>query len=153
MICMTLLTQLPAFWAVFEQSLEGKEGEGYYDWLEPDRSIRKKYMVTTPVRSPVQDMTLMVSATTYMDEFYQPVRSTQNSIRQLFVKTARQQWFLLLITAFFSVILALLFARSLTSPLIELVKAAKRVQKGQLDQPVEVQSQDELGYWPAHSMP
>jgi len=138
-------TRLPAFWAVFEQSLEGEEGEGYYDWLDPDGSIRQKFMITTPVRRPVQGVTLMVSATTYMDEFFRPVRSTQSSIQQLFLKTARQQWFLLLLTAFFSVILALLFARSLTSPLMELAKAAKRVQKGQLDQPVTVKSHDELG--------
>ena len=138
-------TRLPAFWAVFEQSLEGKEGEGYYDWLDPDKSIRKKFMITTPINSPVQGVTLMVSATTYMDEFYSPVRSTQSSIQQLFAKTARQLWFLLLLTAFFSVLLALLFARSLTSPLMELAKAAKRVQKGQLDQPVTVKSHDELG--------
>src|SRR4030043_45117 len=137
--------KLPAFWGVFEQSLEGKESGGYYDWLETDGSIRKKYMLTTPVRIPIQDITLMVSATTYMDEFYQPVLSTQNSLRQFLIKSAREQWLVLIITAFFTVIIAMLFARRLTSPLLNLVKAAQGVQEGQLDQQVKVQSQDELG--------
>jgi PAS domain S-box-containing protein len=137
--------KLPAFWGVFEQSLEGKEAGGYYDWLEADESLRKKYMLTTPVRIPIQGITLMVSATTYMDEFYQPVLSTQDRIRQFLARSAREQWLVLIITAFFTVIIALMFVRRLTSPLLKLVKAAQRVQKGQLDQQVSIQSQDELG--------
>jgi PAS domain S-box-containing protein len=137
--------KLPAFWAVFERSLEGKEAGGYYDWLETDGSLRKKYMLTTPVRIPIQNKTLMVSATTYMDEFYQPVLLTQNHIRQFLVKTAHEQWWLLITTAFLAVIFGLLFARRLTSPLLKIIKIAQRIQKGQLDQQVVVQSQDELG--------
>jgi PAS domain S-box-containing protein len=140
-----LAAQLPAFWGVFEQSLEGEESGGYYDWLEADGSIRKKYMLSTPIRIPIQDVTFVVSATTYMDEFYQPVLDTQNSIREFLGKSARKQWMVIIITALVTVVLALLFARRLTSPLLKLVKAAQRVQKGELDQQVAVQSKDELG--------
>ncbi|MCE5270105.1 response regulator [bacterium] len=137
--------KLPAFWEVFKQSLDGKEGEGYYDWVDADGSVRQKFMITTPIHSPVQGVTLMVSATTYMDEFYGPIRSSQSIIQQLFRKTTRQQWLLLFLTALFAGAIAILFARRLTNPLTELANAAERVQKGQLDQPVTVKSNDELG--------
>jgi hypothetical protein len=61
-----LKDQLPSWWAIFEPSLAGTEVSGYYDWLDPDGSIRQKYMTMTPVPVPFHGKTLMVAATTYM---------------------------------------------------------------------------------------
>ena len=44
-----LSERLPTWWAIFEPSLAGVEISGYYDWIEPDGHIRKKYMTMTPV--------------------------------------------------------------------------------------------------------
>ena len=68
-----LSTEIPSWWAIFARSLPGKEISGYYDWIEPDGSVRKKYMAMTPVEAPLQGKTLMVAATTYIDEFSAPV--------------------------------------------------------------------------------
>ena len=68
-----LSTDIPSWWAIFERSLSGKEISGYYDWIEPDGSVRKKYMTMTPVDGHLRGKTLMVAATTYIDEFSVPV--------------------------------------------------------------------------------
>ncbi|MFH1566789.1 MAG: response regulator [Gemmatimonadota bacterium] len=137
--------RLPEFWAVFRQSLEGTESGGYYDWEEPDGSLREKYMVTAPVRRPVEGTALMVSATTYMDEFYRPVHSVQEGIHHISADTARQQGYLVLLAVAFATVLALSFARRLNRPIMELADAAARVQRGDYERPAEVESRDELG--------
>ncbi len=68
-----LSEKLPSFWAVFKRSLSGVEVSGYYNWIEPDGSIRKKYMATTPAGKTLQGRTIMVAATTYIDEFSAPI--------------------------------------------------------------------------------
>lgn len=138
-------TRIPEFWAVFEKSLNGHESEGYYPWLDPDSSLREKFMVSTPVQSPVHDVMLIVSATTYIDEFYQPLYSMQATISQTLSRTVRRQWFLMLSIAAVVMVFAFTVARRITSPLRDLVKGAERVQRGQLDQPVSVKNNDELG--------
>ncbi len=72
-----LSTEIPSWWAIFQRSLSGIETSGYYDWLEPDGSVRKKYMTMTPVGAPLRGKTLMVAATTTMDEFSAPVAAME----------------------------------------------------------------------------
>ena len=68
-----LAEKLPSWWAIFEPTLAGIEVSGYYDWLEPNGTIRKKYMTMTPVTESFHGTTLMIAATTYIDEFSLPV--------------------------------------------------------------------------------
>lgn len=70
-----LAQEIPSWWAIFKQSLTGEEISGQYDWIEPDGSVRQKYMTMTPVEFPFQGKTLMVAATTYIDEYSAPVGS------------------------------------------------------------------------------
>ncbi|MBW2563058.1 MAG: PAS domain S-box protein, partial [Deltaproteobacteria bacterium] len=71
---MQLLSEkLPSWWAIFKPTLSGKEVSGYYDWLEADGTIRRKYMTMTPVHEPFSGQTLMIAATTYIDEFSAPI--------------------------------------------------------------------------------
>jgi hypothetical protein len=49
-----LSEQLPSWWSIFKPSISGKETSGYYDWIEPDSSRRKKYMTMLPVRQRLQ---------------------------------------------------------------------------------------------------
>lgn len=78
-----LRDQIPSWWAIFEPSLTGEEISGYYDWVEPDGSIRPKYMTMTPVEMPFHGMTLMIAATTYIDEFSRPVISMQEQAQEI----------------------------------------------------------------------
>jgi len=76
-----LSTEIPSWWTIFERSLSGQEISGYYDWIEPDGSVRKKYMTMTPVDASFQGATLMVAATTYIDEFSAPVAAMEQKAR------------------------------------------------------------------------
>ncbi len=77
-----LAAKLPSWWSVFEPALAGRETAGYYDWLEPDGSRRKKYMAITPVPARPAGKTLMVAATTYIDEFYKPIYAMHHKVAQ-----------------------------------------------------------------------
>lgn len=72
-----LAQRIPSWWFIFERSLSGEEISGYYDWIEPDGSVRKKYMTMTPVQASFHGKTLMVAATTYIDEFSAPVAAME----------------------------------------------------------------------------
>jgi PAS domain S-box-containing protein len=69
---------LPAFWEIVRKSLRGKSAGGYYDWKEPDGSIRQKYMYAIPLTVPTgDDVRLTVAATAYVDEFTQAIREAK----------------------------------------------------------------------------
>ena len=80
-----LSKKIKTWWAIFEPSLAGVEASGYYDWIEPDGRVRSKYMAITPVAVKPQGKTLMVAATTYIDEFSIPIlamRSKSEEVRK-----------------------------------------------------------------------
>ncbi len=78
-----LSPKLPSWWKIFERSLRGQEISGYYDWIEADGSLRKKYMVMTPVEPRLDGKRLMVAATAYLDEFYAPVFAVQDKAKDI----------------------------------------------------------------------
>ncbi len=73
-----LATTLPSWWAIFKPTLDGIERSGYYSWLEPDSSIREKFMTMTPLPTRFGGKTLMVAATTYVDEFSAPFQALES---------------------------------------------------------------------------
>ncbi len=143
-----LAEKLPIFWAVFEPSLAGVETSGYYDWLEPDNSTRQKFMVMTPVSEPFQNATLMIAATTYIDEFSRPIQTTDAKITTL-AQQAETRLILALVTvAGLAIGIALVLARSIGRPLRQLTSAAETLERGeyQADQLLpETRRRDDLG--------
>ncbi|MFZ0240061.1 MAG: PAS domain S-box protein [Desulfobacterales bacterium] len=89
-----LSEKLPSWWAIFEPTRSGAEGSGYYDWIEPDGRTRKKYMAMTPVATKLGGQTLMIAATTYIDEFsaqMQAMTATSEEISARYRSFATQQ--------------------------------------------------------------
>ncbi|MCP3954835.1 MAG: PAS domain S-box protein [Desulfobacterales bacterium] len=89
-----LATKLPSFWAIFKPSLSGIEKSGYYNWLDPDGSIRDKFMTMTPVPVPFRGKILMIAATTYIDEFsapFQALNSHAGEIKDKYQKFASRE--------------------------------------------------------------
>jgi PAS domain S-box-containing protein len=78
-----LSEELPSWWTIFEPSLKGKEISGYYDWYEADGSVRGKYMTMTPVGGKFHGITLMIAATTYIDEFSQPLADMKEQAQRI----------------------------------------------------------------------
>ena len=69
---------LPAFWQIVRKSLKGRIASGYYDWKEPDGSVRQKYMYTIPLSVHTgDDVRLTVAATAYVDEFTQAIQEAK----------------------------------------------------------------------------
>ncbi len=70
----TLASKLPDFWAIMEASLGGALSGGHYQWQEADGTLREKFMYIVPLKGRTADgIPLSVAATTYFDEFTQPI--------------------------------------------------------------------------------
>ena len=158
----TLAGKYPEFWKILEQSLEG-EADGYYEWPEPNGTVKSKYMVITPV----QRTNLRVAATTYIDEFSAPARQIEQSLKEVHDRTEgkllkaadrtlerfrtssrRTLNLSLIVVGLCLVVIVFLtfwFSRTMIRPIIHLTRAANRISMGDLDTRVEVSSRDEVG--------
>ncbi len=139
-----LSEKLPAWWSIFEPSLAGVESSGYYDWIEPDGRVRKKYMAMAPVVVNFQGRTLMIAATTYIDEFSIPVLTMNKKSEEA---NTTYQYFIgkqvLIIGSILATILSLTLiavylisqraARRFIYPIVHLAGAAEGFGEGQLD--------------------
>ncbi len=157
---MQLLSEkLPTWWAIFEPTLSGKEVSGYYDWLEADGTTRRKYMTMTPVHEPFSGQTLMIAATTYIDEFSAPIVTMKNKAGKI---VAHYQDFVsrqgVIISSVAAAFLLITFAcvyflgrRSglrYILPIEQLARAAKKLAKGKWEANEYVallQRKDEIG--------
>ena len=144
-----LAGKIPSFWAVFEPSLNGLETAGYYDWLEPDQSIRQKYMAMTPVAEPFHDVTFMVAATTYIDEFSRPIQTTDAKIMVLARQTQTELIIALVVVAGLAIAVAVGLAHNIGQPLLQLTSAAETLERGEYQAELlrsETRRSDDLGY-------
>lgn len=153
-----LLTEkLPGFWSVMSQSEHGQEVAGYYDWAEADGSTKQKYMHIAIVDATTADgVVLSVAATTYIEEFSEPVKAieeeiitSENNIKSLLESEEKdiksQTITTTLIILLLVVIIGLIFARSLTKPMSQLTIAGNKIADGELDTELpEIKSKDEI---------
>lgn len=66
----SIAKKLPGFWSIIGMTEGGKSVGGFYDWEEADGSITKKYMYAEVINiKTADDVGLVVSATTYLDEY------------------------------------------------------------------------------------
>ncbi|GAB4478169.1 MAG: hypothetical protein Kow0088_17800 [Anaerolineales bacterium] len=78
-----LRTSFPQFWRIIEKSFT-QEVEGYYDWPDPLKGSRRKYMVCYPIFPPtLHPIGLVVVVTTFIDEFLEPSRQIRERILTL----------------------------------------------------------------------
>ena len=139
-----LADSLPAFWAIFEASLEGSPASGYYEWQDAEGVVRDKYMSCVPVG----DTSFRVAATTYIDEFFQPVTETENELAGIADET---QGYLIVAVSAIAVLalgLALVSALGISRPVYRLSQAAAALEQDvyQADELAGVTSRkDDLG--------
>ncbi len=137
----TLADKLPEFWAIFAASLDGSPSDGYYDWEDEDGKIRSKYMYIVPVG----ETPLRVAATTYIDEFYQPVFGLRSELTNI------QKMTFIQILLFAGIVVAVgsggayVFGRQLGRPIYLISEAAARAATGDM-RPIELEGRsDEIG--------
>ncbi|MBU1195173.1 MAG: PAS domain S-box protein [Proteobacteria bacterium] len=103
-----LKDKLPSWWKIVGATLEGKEASGYYNWIDPDNQTRKKYMTVMPIAIPLNGQTMMVAATSYIDEFSAPVKlmetKAQNIVRSYRQYVTRQGIVFCIIAAMISLV-------------------------------------------------
>ncbi|MGV8079600.1 MAG: SpoIIE family protein phosphatase [Syntrophales bacterium] len=143
--------KLPDFWIIFEKTFDGSANSGYYDWLDVDGRIRRKFMSIVPVR----DSMFMVAATTYIDEFSIPVKVTKKRIdattqqikehvNETLDDIYRNFFAFLLILMIVVLGVAVSISRTITRPVLSLIRGVKAIGRGEIDHRVEVQTGDEL---------
>jgi methyl-accepting chemotaxis protein len=137
-------TTLPEFWAIFNASLDGKVTGSSYLWKEQDGSLREKYMECVPIGvSP-----LRIAATTYIDEFYTPIRDTQQEARSIFERTQTQIFIAIATVTILALLIAIWLSSYISSPVASVIAASKAVETGQFSSVnlIEVEKRkDELG--------
>jgi len=120
---------LQEFWTVFEASLDGTKVGSYYVWEEADGSLRDKYMECVPV----EDTNLRVAATTYIDEFYAPIRETEQQAEQIYATTRTQAIAALVAVAGLAVLAGWWISSSISKPVTALVEASYAVEAGRFE--------------------
>jgi HAMP domain-containing protein len=121
-----LAADFPAFWAIYEASLDGTKVASYYDWMDADGVIRDKYMSCVPVG----DTFLRVAATTYIDEFSQPMREIAVKIDAIYNRAYRYILIALVLMGGLAIGLGLWLALGISRPILVITDAAKTVERG-----------------------
>jgi predicted Zn finger-like uncharacterized protein len=131
----------PGFWRVYTGVKNGKESKGYYAWRDRDGSVRDKFMVCTPV----EGTRFIVAATTYLDEFTQPIKIMEARAAEQVVNT-RNIIFIILAGAIVLIgVIVSLYGYNLTKKIKSLTDTANRISVGELDAEIRIQSKDEIG--------
>lgn len=151
--------KLPQLLTISDKVAKTKISDGgYYKWQEADGTIRDKYMwiATSPDIHTADGWELTLTATTYIDEFSQPVVAMKSKINnttsntQLIIagltKTMTTQNLVILLIVLVVVILTgFVAAGSMTGPIVKLKKAADEATQGNFDIALpEVKGSDEV---------
>jgi GAF domain-containing protein/HAMP domain-containing protein len=137
----TLASTLPEFWRIMDASLSGTPVDGYYKWKEADGSFRDKYMSCVPVGKT----RFRVAATTYIDEFLQPIQNTRTEITGISQEAQRSLFIAMGVSGGIAVLVAALLAMIIVRPLRRVTEGARRFSEGRLDQEIRIGSRDEIG--------
>lgn len=135
---------------ILESSLKD-ETAGYYEKEDQNGNIRAKYIYTMPVAGT----SLVVAATTYIDEFSRPAAETESKITSAVLDTTRYierqmnlaQWtFIIIIICMVAIVttLASFMARTITDPIKELINTSGKIASGDLDRRINVKTGDEI---------
>jgi len=141
-----LATKLPEFWKILGAGMAGP-ASGYYDWKDPDGSIRSKFMYTTPV----QGTNLIVAATTYIDEFSKPAKAIVDKMSQI-EKTYTVQYnnrfrtfaLIVLLDLFVLLVVIYLYSYSIIRPIRYLSDVADKISMGDLKTTINVKAKGEV---------
>ncbi len=152
-----LAEKLPGFWGVMAKTEGGVVSEGYYDWEDPDSSIKQKYMYISIVDARTADnVKFSVAATTYIDEFNAPAADTGKKLDEQISsvvdtlsftasKIRSQTMMFIAVITFIVIIVGFIFANTITGPLNKLTEAGNKIADGKFDTEIPViKTKDEI---------
>ena len=116
--------------------------EGYYAWQDPDGQIRDKYMAL----ERVPGTSYIIAATTYIDEFTQPVTELQAESAETTRRTRLYVGSAISAAILFTIIVVSFYGNRLSRRIQSLSDVAERISLGKLDAAVDgVNKKDEIG--------
>jgi signal transduction histidine kinase len=138
------------FNAIIESSLSG-EAAGYYTVIDGEGQERAKYIYVVSV----EGTSLLLAASTYIDEFSRPAEVTESRIMETVSSITAYingqmklaQWTFIVVILCMVVIIAIIasfMARTITDPLLVLTKGAEVIARGELDHRITVNTGDEI---------
>jgi HAMP domain-containing protein len=137
----TLEKKFPEFFKIQAGVLDGKESKGYYPWEDADGRIREKFMVCTPI----EGTNYVIAATTYIDEFTDPVKEMEQRASEI-THRIRIWVYAILGTALFMIALIVsIYSHKLSQRIRSLTDHAERISVGELDAVIEIKANDEIG--------
>ena len=134
----------PSLKALMDQVTSDLQGgtAGYYAWLEPDGSLRDKYLATTRV----EGTSFYIASTTYIDEFTQPMVNLEESSAQIINRT---QLFVIIAVVFailFTLFSVAFYGNRLSKKIQAISDTADAISMGKLDTNIEgTERKDEIG--------
>lgn len=140
----TMETTNPEFYAILAKGSNCQDSSGYYPWKDADGVYREKYGYYICTNAKTADgVTLRIGATTYIDEFSQPVREIEEQINTrinqttttINDKTTSVTGLIILVTLITMLIVVVtgyIFAQSISNPIRQLTVQAKQLSRGDL---------------------
>jgi predicted Zn finger-like uncharacterized protein len=130
------------FWEIYTGVQHKKESQGDYMWRDRDGSIRKKFMVCVPV----EGTPYVIAATTYTEEFTDPIQFMQKSADRFAVRTRTIIIGILVGTLLLVGFIVFTYSYRLAGKMKYLTDVTDRISVGDLDaEIVGIQSNDEIG--------
>lgn len=142
-----LAAKLPKFWTILEGAFKGQAFGGYYNWKDPDGSIRPKYMYVVPVKNAG----LFVAATTYIDEFSKPaqvITAKMNDMQKKYAQEYNKRFgiIVIILAAVLIILLAVIYvySSSIVGPIRKLSDVADKISMGDLKATIDVTGKGEI---------
>jgi HAMP domain-containing protein len=136
------------FIKINDTALAGTDNGGYYKWQEPDKSFRDKYMYIAHVKGT----DLLVTATTYIDEFSRPTRkisTTMNNLQKSYSEQYNKRFGIMTIIIAIVLIILLvviyLYSYSVVRPIRHLSEVADKISMGDMNATVDIKAKGEIG--------
>jgi HAMP domain-containing protein len=137
----TLKENFDGFWNIYIGVKDGQKSQGYYRWKDKDGQFRDKFMVCTPVAGT----SFVIAATTYLDEFTQPIQDMKDQTKILTEKARMITLAILGGTILLIAIIVFTYARRLTRKIRSLTDVAERISIGDMAIEIDTKSRDEIG--------
>jgi HAMP domain-containing protein len=136
-----LKTKNPKFWKVQTGVIDGSESKGYYPWADRDEITREKFMVCTPI----EGTNYFIAATTYIDEFTEPVKAMEQRAYKITEKIKTAVYVILGIALLMIALIVSIYSHKLSKRIKNLTYHAERISVGELDAVIEIKAKDEIG--------
>lgn len=130
------------FWKIYTSIVERDETQGDYMWRDRDGTIRQKFMACVPV----EGTPYVIAATTYTEEFTDPIQFMQDSADRLAVRTRNIIIGILVATLLLVGFIVFTYSYRLARKMKYLTDVTDRISVGDLDaEIVGIKSNDEIG--------